>query len=143
MEQLERYAIAELSQYASLRQLGAQQVVCGYLEATGCLARTVALVECIGRIRGGFLLTTLLSVLCNRCITVPIAERSSCNDVSGIPVQIKSDAEQVFRRLQGREDIGIYIPPLELLEVFSGAQPEMRELFAATIATHGCDCRET
>ncbi|MDA3951502.1 MAG: hypothetical protein PF508_20005 [Spirochaeta sp.] len=140
-EELDRYATTELSAYASLRQLGAQQVVCGYLEGTGDLARTVALVEQTGHRRPGFSLTTLLSVLCNRCITVPFAERSSYNDNFLKRNHDESETEREIRKLQGREDIGVYVPPLEVLETFAAAQPEMRELFAATITTHGSDCR--
>ena len=140
-EELDRYAVDELHGYASLRQLGAQQVVCGYLEGTGDLTRTVALVKRTGRTRPGFSLTTLLSVLCNRCITVPIAERSSYHDNFLNRTHEKLVTERYIRELQGRQDIALYVPPMEVLEVFAEAQPEMRELFAATITTHGSDCR--
>jgi hypothetical protein len=140
-EELDRHATAVLSGYASLRQLGAQQVVCGYLEGTGDLTRTVALVERTGRTRPGYSLTTLLSVLCNRCLTVPFAERSSYNDDLLNRNRTEVETERQIRELQGREDIALYVPPMEVLETFTAVEPEMRELFAATIATCGSDCR--
>ncbi len=147
-----------LGDFDTLSHVGASELVTSFLEATADITRLVEIIQEIASARAretdegaGFSLNGLLHELCSRFITIPLEERSVLEThgaaaAAATAAALKTSDEVIFdaflKMAKTPSPLPVYMPAGELLELFSQADPELRDQFAETIHTEDRNCRE-
>ena len=148
-----------LADFDSLSFVGASELVTSFLEATGDVARLVEIIQEIASARAGetdegagFSLDGLLHELCSRFITIPTNDRRLLEThgiaaATATAAALKTSDEVIYdaflKIARTPSPVPVYVPPDELLELFSQVDSEQRDQFAETIRTEERNCRET
>lgn len=142
--------IEELSQYSSLSQYGAIQLISQFLVVTQNVKELLDIVLQAEKAKkkksDDFNLESLLTMLCDNFLTISYEEREPldmftyCNDTLRT---IEDNLANIFTKLGGAPSaIDLYVDSSELLEIFCSCQPEQRAAFQEIIGSCEQKCRE-